>query len=99
MRIEFADDNLRRLYEDRDFALPRFGPDVTKAFRKVVGRLVAAESERDLRNFRALRYKKLRGDREGQHSARLNDQWRLILRIETDRSGRLLIIIEIVDYH
>ena len=99
MRIDFEDDDLRRLYEERDFVLPRIGPEVTKAFRKVVNRLVAADSERDLRSSKALRYKKLQGDRMGQHSVRLNDQWRLILRTEADESGRLLIIIEIVDYH
>ena len=99
MRIDFEDDDLRRLYEERNFVLPRIGPEVTKAFRKVVNRLVAADSERDLRSYKALRYKKLQGDRMGQHSVRLNDQWRLILRTEADESGRLLIIIEIVDYH
>lgn len=99
MRIDFEDDDLRRLYEDRDFAHPRIGPEITKAFRKAVNRLVAAESEVDLRKYKALRYKKLRGDLAGRRSVRLNDQWRLILRIETDEGGRLLLIIEIDDYH
>ena len=53
----------------------------------------------DLRNYRALHYEKLKGDRDGQRSIRLNQQWRLILRLEQDSEGRLLIIIEIVDYH
>ena len=99
MRIEFEDDDLRRLYEEPDFVLPQIGPEVTRAFRKTMGLLVDAASEQDLRAYRALRYKKLRGDREGQRSVRLNDQWRLIVRIETDSEGRLLIIIEVVDYH
>lgn len=99
MRINFEDDDLRRLYEDRDFVLPRIGPDVTKAFRKAVGFLAAAPTQADLRNYRALRLKKLQGNRQGQHSVRLNRQWRLILRFETDSDGQLLIVIEIVDYH
>ena len=99
MRIDFEDDDLRRLYEDRDFVHPRIGPEITKAFRKAVNRLVAAESEVDLRKYTALRYKKLQGDQAGCRSVRLNDQWRLILRVEADESGRLLILIEIVDYH
>lgn len=99
MRIHFESDELKRLYEEPDYVAPQFGPDVIKAFRKKVGFLYAAGSELDLRNYRALRFEKLVGDRAGQHSVRLNNQWRLILRIESDPEGRVLIIIEIVDYH
>lgn len=99
MRLIFEDDDLRRLYEEPAFALPRLGTDVVKAFRKKVGFLAAAESESDLRNYRALHFEKLRGGRAGQHSIRLNRKWRLILRVETDAEGRILVIVEIVDYH
>ena len=99
MRFEFEDDNLRRLYEEPDFVLPQLGPDLIKAYRKKVGFLAAAESEVDLRGYTALHFEKLAGGRAGQHSIRLNKQWRLILRVESDEQGRLLIIIEIVDYH
>ena len=99
MRIDFEDDDLRRLYEERDFVLPRIGPEVTKAFRKTVGFLVAAPTQTDLREYRALRLKKLQGGRQGQYSVRLNRQWRLIIRFETDSDGQFLIVIEIVDYH
>jgi len=70
-----------------------------KAFRKKVGLIVAASSELDLRSVKSLHFEKLAGDRAGQHSTRLNDQWRLILRLETDDAGRLVVIIEITDYH
>jgi proteic killer suppression protein len=99
MRFEFEDDDLRRLYEEPNFVMPRLGPDLVKAYRKKMGLIAGAESELDLRNYKALRLEKLVGERSGQHSIRLNDQWRLILRIETDEQGRMLIIIEIVDYH
>ena len=99
MRFEFEDEHLRRLYEEPDFVLPQLGPDLIKAFRKKVGFLAGADSEVDLRNYKALHFEKLSGGRAGQHSIRLNQQWRLILRIESDAQGRLLIIIEIVDYH
>ena len=79
--------------------LPQLGPDLIKAYRKKVGFLAAADTEVDLRNYKALHFEKLSGGRAGQHSIRLNKQWRIILRIESDAQGRLLIIIEIVDYH
>lgn len=99
MHIRFEDDDLRRLYEEAGFVMPTLGADLTRAFRKKIGLLVAAESELDIRNYKALHFEKLKGSRAGQHSIRLNKQWRLILRLESDARGRLIIIIEIVDYH
>ena len=58
-----------------------------------------AESEIDLRRYKALHFEKLRGGRSGQHSIRLNRQWRLILRMETDAEGRLLIIVEVANHY
>lgn len=99
MRFEFEDDDLRRLYEDPGFVMPRLGPDLVRAYRKKVGFIASADSELDLRNYKALHFEKLVGQRAGQHSIRLNKQWRLILRLETDAQGRLVIIIGIDDYH
>ena len=99
MRFTFEDDDLRRLYEEHDFVLNRFGPDLTKAFRKKVGFIAGVESEQDLRNYKALHFEKLDGSRTGQHSIRLNDHWRLILVLERDAANRQIAIIEIVDYH
>ena len=99
MRVSFEDDRLRRLYEEPDFILPRLGPDVTKAFRRTVALVAHARSEPELRSLRALRFKKLQGDRRGQHSMRLNRQWRLIIRLEADADGRVVVVVELVDYH
>jgi plasmid maintenance system killer protein len=30
---------------------------------------------------------------------RLNDQWRLILRMEEDKAGKQVVVVSIVDYH
>jgi len=97
--IEFDDDDLRKLYVDLDFRLPRLGTDITRQFRKKIAIVVAAPDERDLIKMRSLRFEKLVGDREGQYSIRLNDQFRLILRLRSDREGRVASIVEVVDYH
>lgn len=99
VRIVFADDDLHRLYEDAGFRLVRLGPKLTRSFRKCIGLLAAASSEVELRKFRSLNLEKLKGDRAGQYSIRLDQQWRLILRFATTDDGRAAIIIEIVDYH
>ena len=43
----------------------------------------------------ALRLEPLHGDREGQWSIRINDQWRICFRWEADGAHD----VEIVDYH
>ena len=49
----------------------------------------------DLRISRGNRLERLQGDREGQYSIRINDQYRLCFRFEGGRAED----VEIVDYH
>jgi proteic killer suppression protein len=97
--LEFEDDDLRRLYVEPGFRLPSLGPDITSSFRRKVQLLAAAVDDRDIRAMRSLRMEKLVGDRAGQYSVRLNDQFRLIFRLMTGGKGRVVIIVEVVDYH
>jgi proteic killer suppression protein len=99
MRCEFEDPDLRRLYYESSFRMPRLGTDVVKAFRKKVALLEQAQHELELRQFKSLRLEQLQGDRRGQSSIRLNNQWRLVLRFEHDDRGKLIVIVGIVDYH
>lgn len=99
MRFGFEDDDLSRLYSDATFHLPRLHPEVVRAYRKKVTLIAAVTSQLELRQHKALRLEKLRGSRAGQHSVRLNDQWRLILRFGKDKSGEFVVIVEIADYH
>lgn len=55
----------------------------------------AATQLEDLRVPPGNRLEKLRGDREGQHSIRINQQWRICFRWE----GGDAYDVEIVDYH
>ena len=64
------------------------------AIRKVA-MLEAANRLDDLRVPPANRLEALRGDRAGQHSIRINDQWRLCF-IWTDNGPEE---VELVDYH
>jgi toxin HigB-1 len=99
MLLEFEDDDLRRLYTEPNFRLPWMGPDLTKQYRKKMAILANAPDERDLRALRSLHFEKLVADREGQHSVRLNQQYRLIFRLKTDDAGRVAVVVEVVDYH
>lgn len=99
MRILFEDDTLRRLAEDPDFNPKQWGREIIRAYRKKLQLIGAAQDERDLRAIKSLRLEKLEGDRAATSSIRLNDQYRLILHFTTDASGRVAILLELVDYH
>ncbi len=89
----FADRDTERLFGR---ARVRRYPGVLQRvmLRKLVV-LDSAESLDDLRSPPGNRLEKLRGDRAGQHSIRVNDQWRICFRwAEGDAHG-----VELVDYH
>lgn len=99
LRIEYEDEDLRCLAEDPGFVHPRLSGELVKAYRKRIDSISAANDERDLRALKSLHLEKLRGNRDGQHSLRLNKQYRLIVRFRTEPAGRTTVVIEIVDYH
>lgn len=99
MLLEFRNQELQRLYAELDFRLSWMGPDLTKQYRKKMALIASAADERDLANMRSLRFEKLRGRRAKQYSVRLDSHYRLILQLRTDRSARVAVIIEVVDYH
>ncbi len=59
--------------------------------------LDAATSLRDLAALNSNRLEALKGNRKGQYSVRINDQWRICFRWTKDEPGPSNV--EIVDYH
>ena len=91
-----------RIFRDREtervFRRERtrtLAPDVQRMAQRKLTVLDAAESLQDLRVPPGNRLEKLSGDREGQHSIRINNQWRICFRWR-DRDAT---DVEIVDYH
>src|SRR5688572_10139986 len=60
-----------------------------------LARLHAAESLLDLATLPGTRLEKLKGDRKGQYSIRINDQYRICFYWQNDAAEK----VEIVDYH
>ena len=88
----FKDRNTRRFFEgDRVAAFQGFA---NQAVRRLTY-LDSAESLNDLAGLSGNRLEALRGDRAGQHSIRINVQWRICFRWEDDGPCD----VEIVDYH
>jgi len=98
MEIDYADDDLRRLATDPSFD-GGHSREVVKAFRKRIQLIVNATDERDFYALKSLHFEKLSGNRQDQHSMRLNKQWRLILTFEKRSNGKTVVVIEIADYH
>ena len=73
----------------------RLPPDIQRRARMRLQRVVAATALSDLRMPPSHRLEALRGDRAGQHSIRINNQWRVCF-IWTDQGA---MEIEVVDYH
>ncbi|MBI4276970.1 MAG: type II toxin-antitoxin system RelE/ParE family toxin [Armatimonadetes bacterium] len=98
MEIRFADDDLARLETDEGH---RGGHSqvVVRAFRMRMQQIRAAPDERTFHQLRSLRFEKLKGNRAGQYSMRLNDQWRLILKFEGKSPDKVAVIVGIDDYH
>ncbi|HVA34486.1 MAG TPA: type II toxin-antitoxin system RelE/ParE family toxin [Candidatus Baltobacteraceae bacterium] len=87
-------------FRDRDTARVFEGKSVRKfqSFQRVARRrlfqLAAATALLDLKGA-AFSLEKLKGDRRGQHSIRINDQWRVCFVWKDDNAHN----VEITDYH
>ena len=89
----FRDDESRRLFQ-RETGVKLARPIQRAALRKLV-LLDAAEAVQDLRVPPGNRLEKLHGDRSGQYSIRINNQWRICFRWSDGDAFDA----EIVDYH
>jgi toxin HigB-1 len=98
MEVCFDDPDLDRLETDPSFDMGQY-PAIVKAFRKRLQGIRNASDEREFFAQRSWRFEKLKGQRQHQHSMRLNDQYRLVIELKgTGRSKRVRIV-AIEDYH
>ena len=84
----------------RDFAVGKRVREffaIERSARLKLDRLETAQDVKDLAALPGNRFKALVGDRKGQYSIRINDQWRVCFEWPDDSPGPLNV--EIVDYH
>jgi proteic killer suppression protein len=86
------DINYGRFSKDALRILPR---DLHRKAQIKLARLGAVTSMQDLQEIRGNRFEKLGGNRKGQYSIRINDQYRICFKWERENT----IDVEIVDYH
>lgn len=89
----FADRDTERLF--RRERVRRFPVELQRVMLRKLSLVDAAELLDDLRVPPGNRLEKLKGDRAGQHSIRVNDQWRICFRWKDGNAYD----VQIADYH
>jgi len=94
--MKIADDGTRDIFDGADTAdarrtLPR---ELHAKAARLLDRISAATQAADLRTPVGNRLEKLKGDRAGQYSVRINDHYRICFAWVGEAIG-----VEIVDYH
>ena len=89
----FADSDTKQLFEDG--SSKKLPPDIVRRALRKLEYIDDAVSVLDLRLPPGNRLHALKGDREGQYSISINDQWRVCFRFTEDGACD----VEICDYH
>ena len=89
----FVDEDTERVW--RRERARRFGSDLQRMANRKLVILNAAETVSDLRTPLSSRLERLRGDRAGQYSIGINDQWRICFTWAPGGSAD----VQISDYH
>lgn len=98
MDVLFEDDRLG-LIETDQAAQTKLPVAVIQSARRKLNAIRAAPDERTLRNWKSLHYEKLKGNRSDQRSIRLNNQWRLVFRLDDQCTPQRVTIVSVEDYH
>jgi proteic killer suppression protein len=100
MKVEFEKKYLRELYETGKTAdkKHRYQPQVINGYLKCVKSLIKVVRMEDLFLINSLNYQKLKGNKQGLSSVRINDQYRLEFREITNSNDTLYVeICSLVD--
>ena len=89
----FASDETEKIFRGKTST--KLAKDIQRTARRKLLYLDDAADLQDLLAPPGNRLEKLKGDRAGQHSIRINDQWRICFKWSDNKAQN----VEIVDYH
>lgn len=100
MKLEFSRNRYERLAYDPNYD-GKLPIEIVTMYRKRIITIQQAKNRLDLYNLKSLKLEKLKGKRQGFHSIRINDQYRLILEFKSTKGSEeeKAIIHGIEDYH
>jgi toxin HigB-1 len=98
MEVRFGDPDLDRLDFDPRYDA-RLPPAIVRMYRKRIQQIRAARDERDFYQLKSLHFERLKGGDRQIHSMRLNDQYRLLVRLCGEAPNKVVWIVAVKDYH
>lgn len=100
MIVVFEKEHLEKLYKtgicDKKH---RFQPDIIRRYQKAINFMKNSSSMLALSQIRSLNLEKLSGDKEGMHSVRVNDKYRIEFKVmdAEDSEEKVMTICSIID--
>ena len=99
MQVRFDKDYLKELYvkgkcSDKKH---RFQPQIVTKYGRVIDLMIAQNNVLGLMKYVSLHYEKLRGDKAGLSSVRVNDQYRIEFKEETEEGQEIATICNITE--
>ena len=98
MEVEYKYEALS-LIETERAAETKLPVGVINSTRNKLVVIRAAPDERTLRNWKSLHYERFEKYGKGQRSIRINDQYRMVFEIDTQRKPNKITILRIEDTH
>jgi len=102
MKVDFKPEYLEYLYVTPLGEIKgkhSFSKDIIKQFKKKVQLLTVTSKTEQLRQFRGLNFEFLKGDRKGECSIRLNDQYRLVFEQTSEKEISIILVNEISKHY
>jgi len=97
MKIFFEKDYLSELYQNgkSNDKKHRYQPQIINKYKRVIDLMIAQPNVLSLNQYGSLHYEKLSGDKKGLSSVRVNDQYRIEFREETEEGQDIATICNI----
>ena len=102
MTVVFKTEYLAYLYEkplDTIKGKHHFGKDIIKQFKRKIEILMSIKNITQLKEFKSLSFEFLKGNRKGECSIRLNQQYRLIFEIKNKDELEIIMVHEISKHY
>ena len=101
MIVRFENKKVRELYElevKQCVSKYKFSKHIVEKYKMRIGQLVDAPDLKTISQIKSLNLEKLKGDRKGQLSIRVDNQFRICF-YELDENEIAVEILELTDYH
>lgn len=97
MRLFFRSNALQKGYEEADYGIRRWGPQVARKYVQRIEALYAAQNFDEIKRIRAFRTHELEGERKGEWAITLTQRARLI--VSPSEDGKTVTVEEVSQHY